>query len=298
MGTPFEKLPIGSLTESVEKIHNATQGELLQSALEKLRGNLSAAGIKCVEDREYLRLKRNDKQVGIVFNMPDGNRRTVRFDSDLEKIITEFESSIPPESIFVTVRDEDLTDFTFFPNLTEREVEVLKTEIEPINGHIVIVQGEYVIVNKLDQVHTVSTFGIGPCRGIIIYDPDNGRAAITHSDTNYADISLIKQMRADLIKAGSDPNKLKFYGTPNIDPEERKYVIDKIFSETAYELPSEFTFDCESGLISSFDIKSLPQSANLDKRMEDEIGIRLKHNIPYIKKGVKKEFAAKEENQL
>ncbi len=290
MSEPFEKPPIKSRTEDVEK---ASQSELLKGVLEKLRANLSRADIKCVKDTGYLRLKKDDKQVGIVFEMPDGNRTTVRFDSDLKTTIEEFESSIRPELIFVANRSNDLTDFTFFPNLTEEEVAVLQTEIESVDGHIVIVQGEYVITSKQDNVRQISTFGTASCRGIIIYDSEKGIAAVTHSDTEYADIPLIQQMRTDLIKAGADPTKLKLYGTRNIDSQIRQYVIDKLFSETTYELPSEFTFNCATGSVTHFDIKSLPQSENLDKRLMDEVGIRLKHNIPYIRKTVK-EFAAKE----
>lgn len=293
MDTSFEKLPIKQVNKEAERAPSSTQNELFQSTLDNLRSRLSAADISCVEDKQYLRLKREDKQVGIVFKMSDGNRTVVRFDSDLQTIIEEFESSIQPESIFVTNRTKDLTDFTFFPNLTEKEVAVLQTEIEPIAGHIVIVQGEYVIANKHDNIHLISTFGIESCRGIIIYDSEKGIAAVIHSDTKYADISLIQQMRADLIKAGSDPAKLKFYGSPNIDQQRKQYVIDKLFSETTYEVPSEFTFDCVTGLITPFDIKSLPQSANLDQRIKDEVDIRLKHNIPHIRKKVK-EFATKE----
>lgn len=290
MDTSFEKLPIEQVNEQAERIRRATQNELFQSTLDNLRSRLSAADIACVEDKQYLRLKREGKQVGIVFKMPDGNRTVVRFDPDLQTIIEEFESSIRPESIFVTNRTKDSIDFTFFPNLTEEEVAVLQTAIEPIAGQIVIVQGEYVIANKQDNTNLISTFGIASCRGVIIYDPEKGMAAITHSDREYADIQLIQQMRADLIKAGADSAKLKLYGTPNVDSQKRQYVIDKLFSETTYEVPSEFTFDCTTGLISPFDIKSLPQSANLDQRLKDEVDIRLKHGIPFIRKRVK-EFA-------
>jgi hypothetical protein len=295
MDKQFEKQPVRTPNERAEKIHYATQNELFKSTLDSLKGGLSGAGIDCVSDKEYLRLKRGDKQVGIVFKMPDGNRTVVRLDSDLQTIIKEFESSIQPDSIFVSRHGKDLTDFTFFPNLTEGEVRVLQTEIEPIAGHIVIVQGEYVIANKQDKTHLITTFGISSCRGIIIYDPEKGTAAAAHSDTEYADIPLIQRMRADLIRAGSNLANLRFYGTPNIDPQTRQYVIDRMFSEKIYEVPSEFTFDCATGLITPFDPKSLPRSANLDQRINDEVDIRLKHNIPYIRKGIK-EFVAKEQN--
>lgn len=292
MDKQFEEPPTRLPNERAEEIRHATQNELFQSTLEKLKGRLSSVGIECVRDEEYLRLKRGDKQIGIVFKMSDGNRTVVRLDSDLQKIIKEFESSIRPGSIFVTNRNKDLTDFTFFPNLTEEEMAVLQTEIEPIAGQIVIVQGEYVIANKQDNTHLISTFGIASCRGVIIYDPEKGIAAVTHSDTEHADIQLIQQMRADLIKTGADPAKLKLYGTPNIDSQKRQYVVDKLFSETTYEVLPEFTFDCATGLFAPFDIKSLPQSANLDQRLKG-VDIRLKHKIPYIRKRIK-ESAAKE----
>lgn len=287
METPFEKPPIEQLDGQTEQASRATQKELTQSMLDGLRSRLADTDIECVEDREYLRFKRGGTQVGIVFKMPGGNRTVVRLDSNLQKTIKEFESSIPPESIFVATRYKDSADFTFFPNLTNKEVTILQAEIEPIGGHIVIVQGEYVVVNSQDETHLISTFGIDSCRGMIMYDPEKGIVAITHSDTEYADASIIEQMRRDLIEVGANPDSLKFYGTPNIDPQERQYIIDKMFSETAYKVPSKFTFDCTTGLITPFNIGSLSQSENLDQRMKDEIDIRLKHNIPYIKKGVK-----------
>jgi len=264
-----------------------TQVDLFRKLQSEIVELLRIHGIGAVTDKQYLRLEQQGEQVGIIFKMPDGNRTVVRLNSSLPTVIDEVESKIAPESIYTINRASDSTDFTFFPNLTEDEANVLHTGIEPIDGHIVIVQGEYVIVNREDNTYLASTFGIASCKGIIIFDSEMGRAAVTHSDTEYAIISLIQQMRADLIKAGSDPTKLKFYGTPNIDPQERQYVIDKLFSETTYELPSEFTFDCENGAISPFDIKSLPQSPNLDQRIEDEVNIRLEHTIPYIRKKVK-----------
>jgi hypothetical protein len=99
-------------------------------------------------------------------------------------------------------------------------------------------------VGKQDAVHLVSTFGIDSCRGRIIYSPDKEIAAVTHSDTEYADISLIEKMRTDLVAAGADPAKLKFFGTSNIDPDKRQFIINKLFLGSTYEVPSAFTFDC------------------------------------------------------
>jgi hypothetical protein len=60
-----------------------------------------------------------------------------------------------------------------------------------------------------------------------------------------------------------------------------------LFLGSTYEVPSAFTFDCVTWEILPFDIKSMPSSIEFHQRLEKETSIRMKYNIPYIRKFIK-----------
>jgi hypothetical protein len=207
----------------------------------------------------------------------DDNRVTILYDQDLAQNLQPVLTAIEVSGDF-TMHDPDGGlggEFSFYPGLPSSTV---APPVEPVRltdaDAMVLIQGEMAIVEPDSPTPLIGTFGIGPCRGILIQDTVTGRAAVAHIDSENEFVASER-----LLAAFDSPNPLQISITANWDPMAVK-VLKEVVGDQAeidQDLPSDFLLDTRSGKMVPFDPKEA-QSSNMDLRM-DAIDLRMEKGI-------------------
>lgn len=159
----------------------------------------------------------------------------------------------------------------------DADKDLLSIQAQPTEGNVQIIQGEYALTNAKDPNPVLSTFGIGSCTGLLLYDPENKIGGIAHVDFWQKICETLGEMKEELDRQGA--GNLVFGRSSNIDPMIEEYQImrnygDKISEKI--ELPTEFSFDTRTGEIGSYQPSEDP---TLEKRMGEKTQHRLEGYI-------------------
>jgi len=212
-----------------------------------------------------------DDQIISVSNMPDRKRISIACrDDNSIKTISKF---LDENGIIYDISIGNLTCFYLYPNAKR---ELLEIKAQPTEGNIQVLQGEYAITKADDPNPILSTFGLGSCVGLLLYDPEVKCGGLAHVDYDSQIMNVFNEIIKKLEKFGG--KEFEFGYTPNIDPMRKEYEIKErhrdLISEE-FELPEAFSFDTRDGEIypwrNSFD-------PTLEKRLE-KIDYRIQEHI-------------------
>lgn len=116
-----------------------------------------------------------------------------------------FEQFLIKNGFVYTKRDNLSTllhshDYTIYVNADKAKAQRIKAE--PHDGNIEIVQREFAVTSSADKNPVLSTSGIGPCRGLLIYDPFARVGGVAHVDTQYSELAAVKNIVDKLKELG------------------------------------------------------------------------------------------------
>ncbi len=289
MSTTEGELPIQegeSRNPFVAESSNMPQSLLIGNLERAYLARLKSLGYSSEYDGEFSVVRitnKRGKQVAHVTN--HGVNEFISIEHGNVKLAEELQAMTPDDVLYERV-DTMVGDslFVFYPDVTNEELGILRTQIEPIDGKIIVTQGEYAVVGPNDPNETVATFGLETCRGVLIFDKKTGMCALGHTDgAELYDEGMIQAMRRDLIQLGARPKDLVLYGTPNID-HYKKQELKKIYREAHFDRGSSLSFNTRTKQVTDFfDATSFPRTENFNFRMGRRDEVRMAHRVPFVR---------------
>jgi hypothetical protein len=110
----------------------------------------------------------------------------------------------------------------------------------PSQEVVTALQGEYTVASLSDGIRYLQTYGIGPCVGLIIWDPENHRAMLAHLDDARDIERSFQKIRIQLARHGWRRKGLRVYlmqgrDAPRFSGEVRKF-LERVFNFTSGQI--------------------------------------------------------------
>ncbi|MDD3983713.1 MAG: hypothetical protein PHU54_07215 [Candidatus Omnitrophica bacterium] len=157
-------------------------------------------------------------------------------------------------------------EYTIFPEISREE---LQCEIHPVEGTVVIVQGEWALTNAKDENPKLSTWGIATCQGVLVYNQNTQTGAAAHIDFSHEVSSTLET----LIEAVGTGDNIKIWLTDNVDSMQVSVVEQRQDLEYEGILPRDFIFDTRNGEVTELSQGKSRELAGMEDSLTERNGI-------------------------